>query len=121
MPVDVSELVALAADLGEAPARLGKEGAKVVRDVAEQVKSTAASSAPKRTGALANSIQVITKGSGRAAQMSALIKANIRYAGFVEFGTYKDAPQPFMAPAGDAAVAALSTGLEVAAEAAING
>lgn len=121
MPIDVSQLVALGADLGKAPARIGREGSKAVRKAGRQVQQTAKKIAPKLTGELQGSIEITNQGDGRSSALSVTVTATSAHAMFVEYGTYKDAPQPFMAPAGDAALAELVAGIEAAGEAAING
>lgn len=80
-------------------ARLGAEAARVIRDGGQRIGREAAAAAPRRSGALASSIEVSFTGSGRGGTMSASITPKERYAPFVEFGTYKDAPQPFLFPA----------------------
>lgn len=93
MPADVSQLLALAADLEEA----GNAGLtavdKVIADYGDKVAEAARNSAPVRTGRLKGSIRV-TKGAHRVE-----IEATEYYAQFVEFGTSKMAPEPFMEPA----------------------
>ena len=65
-------------------------------EAAARIEATAKSLAPKLTGALAASITTDPTKTG------AEIGPTVRYAPFVEYGTWKDAPQPFMGPAADA-------------------
>jgi HK97 gp10 family phage protein len=93
MPADVSQLLALATDLEQA----GKAGLaaidKVIAEYGDKVTDAARSSAPVRTGRLKGSIRV-TPGAHRVE-----VEATEYYAQFVEFGTSKMAPEPFMEPA----------------------
>ena len=85
--------------LSTAAARVGAKAANAVRAGAAQISRDAAAAAPRRSGALAESIQTTFSGSGRSGTMSATIPPTARHAPFVEFGTYKDRPQPFLFPA----------------------
>ena len=85
--------------LSTAAARVGAKAANAVRAGAAQISRDAAAAAPRRSGALAESIQTTFSGSGSSGTMSATITPTARHAPFVEFGTYKDRPQPFLFPA----------------------
>lgn len=93
MTLVVQGLDELVAGLAAEGAGAEKKASKVVGEVAQHVKETAKATAPKRTGDLADSIGVTGRGGRRE------IGPTVRYGGFVEYGTYKDAPQPFMEPA----------------------
>ncbi len=67
--------------------------AEAVRAGAETVRSGAAEMCPVDTGALRDSITAESDGN------SAVVSANTDYAAFVEFGTSKMAPQPYLVPA----------------------
>jgi HK97 gp10 family phage protein len=69
--------------------------AEAVATTAQKVEDTAREIVAVRTGATRDSIQTTQSGA------SAEIGPTTPWATFVEFGTYKDAPQPFMGPAGD--------------------
>lgn len=83
----------VAADLGKAAATVTARASEVIRKTAVKIASTAGDLAPVRTGALRKSIKADHRG------LSADIGSSVPYAGFVEYGTYKDSPQPFMGPA----------------------
>lgn len=69
------------------------EGA--VEKAVDEIHTDATSAAPVLTGELKGSIEKEVDGThGR-------VFTELRYAQYVEFGTYKDQPQPFMTPAGD--------------------
>jgi HK97 gp10 family phage protein len=97
--LDVSQVLALGADLDRASGRIGRKAASVVRKSAQRVKTEAQANAPVQTGALRSSIQVTTSGDGRGSGISATIGPTVRYAQFVEYGTSKMAPEPFLGPA----------------------
>lgn len=89
----------LSSKLSDGGTRVGAKAANAVRAGAAQISRDAAAAAPRRSGALAGSIQTTFSGSGSGGTMSATITPTARYAPFVEFGTYKDRPQPFLFPA----------------------
>lgn len=72
-------------------------GRKATSETARKVEAKAKSLAPKRTGALARSISTDETENGSE------VGPTVRYASFVEYGTWKDAPQPFMGPAAEGA------------------
>lgn len=113
MPADVSQLLAYAAEL-EAAGNAGLNAVdKVITDYGDKVATSARALVPVLTGTLKGSIRVVP-GAHRVE-----VEATEYYAQFVEFGTSKMAPEPFMEPAlaeheggfadalGDAAVQAL--------------
>lgn len=114
MPADVSELLRLAADLERSSGRLGRDGARVVRQEAESVKRTMQAAAPVRTGELRDSISVEAFGSGRSGSMSAVIGPTgaQRYAFYQEFGTSRMPPQPFAEPSARAAESSFPAAVE---------
>lgn len=78
------------------------ESAQAVNQAGEQAAAIAQRLAPKETGELASSIQST---SGRDNQGPyADVGADVRYATYVEFGTSKMRPQPFLRPALEQAV-----------------
>lgn len=95
MGLDMSQVEALAGRLKDTAGDLGKDTTKALTKSAKAVERGAKQRAPQGpTGALKSEIYSATRG-GRVAQ----IISPTRYAEFVEWGTYKDAPQPFMQPA----------------------
>lgn len=94
--IDMTEMLNLANDLGARAVLVARRSAKAVGEAAELVETTAKRDAPRgETGNLIDSIR--TTGSA----LEREVKANAYYSIFVEFGTSKMAPQPFMMPAGD--------------------
>lgn len=69
----------------------------VVRKVAFDTEADAKRLAPVDTGNLRNSITTAVTGDG----LTAAVVATASYAPFVELGTSRMAPQPFMGPATD--------------------
>jgi HK97 gp10 family phage protein len=67
-----------------------------VKASGEQVAEEAKANAPVLSGALRDSIGVDSSG------LTAEIGPTVDYASYVEWGTWKDAPQPFMEPAAEA-------------------
>lgn len=93
--VDTSELVQLAAELAGAPGRAQVGALMHNRQTAGRVEATAKSLVPVETGLLWGSITADVTG------LTAEIGTDVPYAGFVEYGTSRMAPQPYMGPAGD--------------------
>jgi HK97 gp10 family phage protein len=100
--LDVSAVLRFGTDLERASGRVGREAASVVRKSGQQLKTQAQALAPVRTGALMASIEAATSGDGRGGAISVTVTPAIRYAVFVEGGTSKMAPEPFLQPALDA-------------------
>jgi HK97 gp10 family phage protein len=75
-------------------------------ETGEAIKTTARALVPKLTGATAASIEVT--GSGKTREVG----PTTPWAPFVEYGTWKDAPQPFMGPAAEEHEADLAKFLE---------
>ena len=104
MDADLSDLTRLTADLAEGAVRVGAEGARVLRRVARGIEADAKTRAPVDTGTMRASIGVTYEGDGRHRVMSAEVGPTVHYAPHVEYGTARQAPQPFMRPAGEAAI-----------------
>jgi HK97 gp10 family phage protein len=67
-----------------------------VAKAVDEVWTQARNEVPFLTGDLQASIDKKLNGN------SGVVWTDLRYAQYVEYGTYKDQPQPFMTPAGDA-------------------
>ena len=117
MSADVSELLKLAADLERASGRLGKDGARVVREEGEKVAQTMMANAPVLTGTLKGSVRVSPYGSGRSGSMSVVVgpTAADRYAFYQEFGTARMEPTPYAEPAARMAGGSFPAALETLA------
>lgn len=89
----VQGLAEVIAGLIEEAALADSRASDAVRKAAEATADDARQLAPVRTGALRSSIEATISGT------RAEVGPTASYAPFVEFGTYKDAPQPFMGPA----------------------
>lgn len=90
------ELFDLAADLGKASFAATRKASLVVAKSAHDVERIAKTRAPVDTGALRNSISATVH------TLSAEVGPTVNYAPYLEFGTSRMAPQPFMGPAADA-------------------
>lgn len=95
MGFDTSELQKLAADLGEASAKVTPRAELVVRKVALDIEATAKTIVPVDTGNLKNSIGSEIDG------LTAEISATTDYSDYIEFGTSRMNAQPYMGPALD--------------------
>lgn len=87
----------VAADLSKQAATLVPRASQVVRKVALDTEADAKAFAPVDTGMLRNSITTAVTGDG----LRAAVVATASYAPYVELGTSRQAPQPFMGPATD--------------------
>lgn len=94
-----NEVRALAVSLAAESVRVGARVARVVRRTAAAVERDAKALCPVDTGFLRNSITTSVGGDGRSSLMSAEVGPSANYAPFVEFGTSRMAPQPFLMPA----------------------
>lgn len=93
--IDASEVTLLGGVLAAAAATIDVESAASVSTAAEATEARAKSLVPVRSGALKASIYTDRSGT------EATVAADADYAIYVEFGTSRQAPQPFMYPAGD--------------------
>ena len=87
----------VAADLSEQAETLGPRASAVVRKVAFDTEADAKVLAPVDTGMLRNSITTAVQGDG----LRAAVVATASYAYWVETGTSRMRPQPYMGPATD--------------------
>lgn len=111
---DVGDLEAFAAKLDQAGDVLVREAPKILGEVAKAIADDARELAPQGpTGDLKASVASHSEG------LTAVVEAPIRYAIFVEYGTSKMAPQPFMTPALEAHEDELADKLEAAVEKAL--
>jgi HK97 gp10 family phage protein len=113
--VDASELAALAADMAGGPARLLRLGLSETERSAEAMAQTGRQLAPVETGLLRSSITADIN------DLQAEVGPTVYYAVFVEYGTSRMAPQPFMGPAGDMHEADYADSLADGAEDAVFG
>ncbi|GAP78505.1 hypothetical protein Y09_1333 [Brachybacterium sp. SW0106-09] len=87
----------VAADLTRQAATIQPRASQVVRKVALDTEADAKALAPVDTGNLRGSITTAVQGDG----LRAAVVATASYAHWVESGTSRMAPQPFMGPATD--------------------
>lgn len=103
MPVDVSQLLKLAASLNEDADRVGRETSAEVRRTAKLVEGQARANAPvgrgKTAGELRGSIDTKIFGTGNGRRVTAVVRAGTDHGRLVEEGTSRQPPQPFMRPA----------------------
>lgn len=90
---DFSEVDRLAGDIAEAGPKAEKVSSTQLSKVAKHTQSAAKSHAPVDTGTLRDSITI------RGGKDYRIVGSELRYAGFVEFGTSDTAPQPYIWPA----------------------
>jgi HK97 gp10 family phage protein len=101
MEIDASELARLGVELQTATGTLGAKASAAIRKTAYDIEADAKALAPVDTGTLMNSISTDITGDGRFGVMEAEIGPTVDYAQFVEEGTSRMAPQPYMRPAFD--------------------
>jgi len=102
MSADASEVRRLAASLANVGARTGILAQGAVRKTAKDIEATAKSKVPVDTGNLKGSIGTSDlRRVGQSGNLSVEIGPTAEYGEFVEFGTSRMAPQPYMGPAAD--------------------
>lgn len=101
MASDFSQIRELSLDLGKSTPRIGSQVAQVVRRTAAAVERDAKMLAPVDTGNLRNSIGTSMAGGAGAASVAAEVGPTANYGAYVEYGTSRMAPQPYLGPALD--------------------
>ncbi len=99
LTVDTSDALRLAAEFGGVAGQVGAKTAQLVRRTAYLIQRDAQLLSPVDTGFLRASISTTFIGDGRNAQMAAEIGPTAEYGVHVEYGTSRNAPQPYLAPA----------------------
>lgn len=94
---DSSEVINLTHQLEQSTGEVRTRVAQAVRLVGSKVERDAKIAAPVDTGFLRNSIS--TRMSGNANTSTAEVSAGANYAEYVELGTSRMSPQPFLFPA----------------------
>lgn len=122
MGIDASGLNSLANDLGKGSRAVGKLAQVIVRKTAKDIEGTAKRLAPVDTGNLKNSIGTSDlRSTGIAGNITAEIGPTVSYGKYLEFGTSRMGPQPYMNPAADMHEPAFIAAFEQLAERALNG
>ena len=93
----MSDLARFAEDLRENADTLTRRASQVVRKAALDTMADAKTLAPVDTGNLRNSITT----DARQGDLVAVVEATASYSAYIEWGTSKMRPQPFMRPAQD--------------------
>lgn len=99
----IDELYKVEAELATGKARMLAKGPMALRAATYRMQSYAMGAAPVDTGALRQSITTGFSGGLMAGWMEGVAGPEIRYGGYVEFGTERTRPQAYMAPALDRA------------------
>ena len=95
MKIDTSELSALAGDAYSSAGKIAAGASAAMRKTAFDIERTAKAAAPVDTGALRASISTDTTAT------TAEVGPTVKYGEFVELGTSRMGPQPFLGPAFD--------------------
>lgn len=102
MGADASELRALAASIGKAGARTGAMAQMAVRKTLKDIEAGAKNRVPVDTGNLKGSISTSDlRTIGHSGSLSGEVGPTAAYGAFVELGTSRMAPQPYLGPAAD--------------------
>lgn len=103
MSIDAGELDGLVGDLQRRVREVRREASTVVRRTAYAIVATSQQLVPVDTGTTKSSIHASAPSGGPLAGFSleAHIGPTTDYAEYLEYGTSRRAPQPFMGPAAD--------------------
>ena len=106
MEIEIVGLRELEDKLSNLDEKLKRALEEALEEIAEKIRDDAKSFAPVDTGALRKSIRVEKKGelqfsvvAGDGGVINPRTGREVDYAGFVEFGTSRMSPQPYMQPA----------------------
>lgn len=112
----IEQLYKIEAELRNGKARMLTKGPVVLRAATFRLQAYAMGAAPVDTGALRQSITVGFNGGLMAGWMEGVAGPEIRYGGYVEWGTERTRPQPYMLPALDRAAAEFHAAIESMAD-----
>ena len=112
MSADVTELRRLARDLRAAAGRAEHLARQAVIKTAADIERDAKIAAPVDTGALRNSISYELRDDG----LTAEVGPTVHYAPFLEYGTSRMAPRPYLGPAADRHVPRFEKAIESLAD-----
>lgn len=112
----IEDLYKVAAEFERKSGQVGKQGSAVLRKTALAIEATAKELVSVDTGFLKGSITTEFEGDGRFGEMTALIGPEAHYGGYVEWGTSRHGPVPYMGPAMDRHVPEFTAALEQLAD-----
>lgn len=122
MAIENGQVRAFSAVLRNAPKAVRQRAQLVVRKTAKDIERDAKLKAPYRTGNLKNSISTgDLRTVGQSGDLSAEIGPTANYGLYLEMGTSRMAPQPFMGPAADRHEGPFAKAFEILAEEALGG
>lgn len=116
------DLRKLSADLQKAARNTGQRAQLVVRKTAKDIEATAKNLVPVDTGNLKGSIGTSDlRRVGRSGSLSVEIGPTADYGEYVEVGTSRMGPRPYMGPAADRHASAFEQAMGILGQEALNG